>query len=482
MARCGGPGLVLCLTVWNGVFLSSATHQQAKKVFRVTVKEETPYIFQTPGASEGPNNFQGLLIDILHRVSKILDVQFSLNHVGDNAFGERSDDGSWTGMIGELQRNESDIAAGPLTVTADRARIVDFSQPFSNMGLRILMKRPDATPTSSDQVALFVLPFSVGVWIIILVTVAGLYILVYLNRRFNPREKPFTNEGSYDYECSLALHEKMCTSNAGWFLSTTSKVFAVTSLTVYTAQLTSILVQSSTSDKQYLPVVTFAGLISHPDINYSCINKSFACAYFENSVQPMEKIIEFNLKLGNNTRYNNIDTATRDLRGGSTTKQHALIIESDFAYYLASREPCDLIVVGEELGDLSHSFACRPGLSICRDLDVAMLTLKSTGELGRLREKWLSGVCGKYSEMSSPYAHAYKYTTDRIKNVNNERTVKSFAIPLVLVYSGVVISILIMLWEIYRPKSKEVRMFRIEYHDRSDGIEIESGSGNDVIK
>ncbi|XP_033760750.1 glutamate receptor U1-like [Pecten maximus] len=482
MARYGGPGLVLCLTLWTSGFISATSQQQAKKVYRVTVKEEMPYIFQTPGASEGPNGFEGLLIDILNRVSRILDVKFSLNHVGDDAFGEKRDDGTWTGMIGELQRNESDIAAGPLTVTADRARIVDFSQPFSNTGLRILVKRPDNTPTSSDQVVLFVRPFSVGVWILILVTSAVLHILGCVNKRFNPREKHLANERNYDYEYSPAFNEKMMhSSKAGWFLSTTSKVFVVSSVTVYTAQLTSILVQSSTAEKQYLPFVTFEGLLNHPDINYTCLDKSFACTYFENSVQPLEKSIEFHLKWGKNTRYNNIDTATHHLRE-STEQQHALIIESEFAYYVASKKPCDLIVVGEELGYLSHSFACRPGLSVCRDLDVAILTMKSTGELGRLRDKWLSGVCGKYSEMSSPYSHANRYTTDRTFNMNNERTVRSLGIPLVIVYSGVVVAICTMLWEIYRPKSKAVKMFRIEYHDRSDGIEIESGSGSDVIK
>ncbi|OWF44436.1 glutamate receptor 1-like [Mizuhopecten yessoensis] len=486
MAQWRGPGvilgwgLVLHLALWSGLFVSAITQQQGKKVYRVTVKEEMPYIFQTPGSSEGPNSFEGLLIDVLDRVSKILDVTFSLNHVGDGAFGERRDDGTWTGMIGELQRNESDIAAGPLTVTADRARIVDFSRSFSSTGLRILVKRPENTLTSTDHVDLFVQPFSVGVWVLVLATAAVLQILQSLNQRFNPKEKPLTNEKNYEYEYCPAIDEKrMHTSKAGWILSASSKVFVVSSVTFYTAQLTSILVHSVDGEKQYLPFVTFEGLLNHPDINYSCLDKSFACKYFETSVQSLEKSIEFHLKSGRNTRYNNIDTATRHLRR-STTKPQALIIESDFAYYVTSQEPCDLIVVGEELGDISHSFACRPGLNICHDLDVAILTLKSTGELGRLRNKWLSGPCGKYSEMTSPYAHANKYTTDRQFTKDSERTVKSFAIPLAVVYSGVVVGICMMLWEIYRPKSKTVKMFRIEYHDRSDGIEIESGS--DVIK
>lgn len=67
--------------------------------------QEKPYIFQKPGTSAGPDSFEGLLIDVLDRMSQILDVKFSLNHVGDGAFGERTESGTWTGMIGELQRN-----------------------------------------------------------------------------------------------------------------------------------------------------------------------------------------------------------------------------------------------------------------------------------------------------------------------------------------------------------------------------------------
>ncbi|XP_060083158.1 glutamate receptor 4-like [Ylistrum balloti] len=483
MAQCRGPGVSLCLVLhlvlWSNVSVLAIT-QQGRKVYRVTVKEEVPYIFQKPGSPEGPNSFEGLIIDVLHQISQILDVKFSLNHVGDNEFGERRDDGTWTGMIGELQRNESDIAAGPLTVTADRARIVDFSQPFSSAGLRVLVKRPENTQTSSDQVELFLRPFSVGVWILVLITAVVLHLLWCLNLRFNPKEKLHTNEKNYEYEyCTDINEKKMCTSKAAWILSVSSKIFMISSVTVYTAQLTSILVKLSTSERQYLPFVTFEGLLNHPDINYSCLDKSFACKYFENSAQPLEKSIELHLRSGKKTRYSDLDTAINDLRK-STNKQQALIMESDFAYFVASKEPCDLIVVGEELGDMSHSFACRPGLSICHDLDIAILTLKSIGELRRLRDKWLSGPCGKYSETASPYAHANKYTTDNKLAVHSERTVKSFVIPLLLVYSGIVVSILVMFWEIYRPKSKEVKMFRIEYHDRSDGIEIESGS--DVIK
>lgn len=65
----------------------------------------------------------------------------------------------------------ADIAAASLTVTAERAKVIDFSHPFLDLGLSIVMKRP----TSRGWRALtgfvsFLQPFTPGVWIALLLS------------------------------------------------------------------------------------------------------------------------------------------------------------------------------------------------------------------------------------------------------------------------------------------------------------------------
>jgi len=38
---------------------------------------------------------------------------------------------------------EADIALAPLTITSDRERVVDFTKPFMNLGISIMIKKPE---------------------------------------------------------------------------------------------------------------------------------------------------------------------------------------------------------------------------------------------------------------------------------------------------------------------------------------------------
>lgn len=45
-------------------------------------------------------------------------------------------------MVGELLRHEADFAVAPLTISSIRERVVEFSMPFMNIGISIMIKKP----------------------------------------------------------------------------------------------------------------------------------------------------------------------------------------------------------------------------------------------------------------------------------------------------------------------------------------------------
>ena len=47
----------------------------------------------------------------------------------------------WTGMIGELLSGKTDLIVAPLTVTPERARVIDFTKPFKYQGMTILVEK-----------------------------------------------------------------------------------------------------------------------------------------------------------------------------------------------------------------------------------------------------------------------------------------------------------------------------------------------------
>ena len=66
-----------------------------------------------------------------------------------------------------VQRDPSaraDMAAGPLTVTSLRQRVVDFVKPFMHFGLTVLIKRPAPDAAPGLYPLGFLAPLTPAVW------------------------------------------------------------------------------------------------------------------------------------------------------------------------------------------------------------------------------------------------------------------------------------------------------------------------------
>ncbi|XP_071532994.1 glutamate receptor ionotropic, kainate 4-like [Panulirus ornatus] len=82
----------------------------------------------------------------------------------DRSWGVKYANGSWSGMVGMVIREEADIGVGPFDVTASRAEVVDFTGLILVDYTRILgaRGRPEVDPWG------FLLPLSPLVWLAIL--------------------------------------------------------------------------------------------------------------------------------------------------------------------------------------------------------------------------------------------------------------------------------------------------------------------------
>lgn len=66
---------------------------------------------------------------------------FNEHHNITRQYGSQNPDGTWNGMLGELIRNEADIAIVDLTITKKREEAVDFTLPFMTTGVSILFTK-----------------------------------------------------------------------------------------------------------------------------------------------------------------------------------------------------------------------------------------------------------------------------------------------------------------------------------------------------
>lgn len=92
----------------------------------------------------GNDRFEGFYKDVADLIANHLGIRYELKLVKDNKFGgiDSTASGGWNGMIGELVRNEADIALANMAITSARQRVVEFTHPLLSTGLSIMVKKP----------------------------------------------------------------------------------------------------------------------------------------------------------------------------------------------------------------------------------------------------------------------------------------------------------------------------------------------------
>lgn len=136
----------------------------------------------------GNARFEGYTKDLADRISQELNLKFEIRPVKDGQYGisDPTVPGGWTGMIGELVRGEADIAISPLTINAQREQVVDFTVPFMQAGISIMMKR--AGSLHSNTMFSFLAPLSSEIWTSLIFAYFGVSIVLFLVSRFSPCE------------------------------------------------------------------------------------------------------------------------------------------------------------------------------------------------------------------------------------------------------------------------------------------------------
>ena len=107
---------------------------------------------------------EGYVIDIVHLLQTDLAADIEVHITKDGKYGSPNEEtNEWDGMIGELIRDEADIALADLTITDDRSQVVDFTHPFIEVGVGVLV-RVDRQSVTHDIWA-FLQPVAAELWI-----------------------------------------------------------------------------------------------------------------------------------------------------------------------------------------------------------------------------------------------------------------------------------------------------------------------------
>ncbi|XP_069171944.1 LOW QUALITY PROTEIN: glutamate receptor U1-like [Procambarus clarkii] len=73
--------------------------------------------------------FSGPMAYLVSYLAKALNFSYLYLRPPDGSWGLKREDGTWSGMLGMVIRQEVDVGVGPFGVSAARAEVVDFTKP-----------------------------------------------------------------------------------------------------------------------------------------------------------------------------------------------------------------------------------------------------------------------------------------------------------------------------------------------------------------
>ncbi|ELK12390.1 Glutamate [NMDA] receptor subunit epsilon-3 [Pteropus alecto] len=369
---------------------------------------------------------KGFCIDILKKLAKVVKFSYDLYLVTNGKHGKRVH-GVWNGMIGEVYYKRADMAIGSLTINEERSEIVDFSVPFVETGISVMVARSNGTVSPSaflgaarvgrddwgggaHDLDVWSLrgdePYSPSVWVMMFVmclTVVAITVFTFeyfspvsYNQNLTSGKKSggpsFTIGKSVWLLWALVFNNSVPIENPR---GTTSKImvlvwafFAVIFLASYTANLAAFMIQ-----EQYIDTVS--GLSDkkfqrpqdqYPPFRFGTVPNGSTERNIRSNYRDMHThMVKFNQR--------SVEDALTSLKMG---KLDAFIYDAAVLNYMAGKdEGCKLVTIGsgKVFATTGYGIAMQKDSHWKRAIDLALLQFLGDGETQKLETVWLSGIC-----------------------------------------------------------------------------------------
>ncbi|XP_046379514.1 glutamate receptor ionotropic, kainate 2-like [Haliotis rufescens] len=101
-------------------------------------------------------SYTGIADEFMEHLSRRFNFSYQYVEPQDGQWGEKMDNGSWTGIVGALQREEADICSVPYAYNVERAKVMQFTY-FMHSGFTTVLykKSEDAKKTWKVLLACF---------------------------------------------------------------------------------------------------------------------------------------------------------------------------------------------------------------------------------------------------------------------------------------------------------------------------------------
>eukprot|EP00794_Sanderia_malayensis_P008227 gene8227-9107_t len=362
----------------------------------------------------------GYLMDVLKKLQTDLWFQPDLYIVQDGFYGAYSN-GSWNGMVGDLIRNKADVSIAALTNTKGRSEVVDFSEPYLEVSLAVLMlsNHKETLPFINfaflNQISEELLWALLGVCIVGIILV---FLLENLSRNLSRRPtaaketnakkglRHYSLRECFTYFSGLTFQRDLGGRNPKQLATRiTAITFAfgmVVVMTTYTAILTASKVTSAESD----PFLGFSDhRMTHPttSFKFGCLANSGTSEYF-NTADPTYRSIYLFMK-----KYN-LPSTEEGVKQLKNKQLQAWITEDALANYNAAKQrDCGLKVIKTDKGKSSWAFAFQKGWSWSYLISQKILEYRESGLFTDLNSRWITSSCNIASHGATSHSLHFQH-------------------------------------------------------------------------
>ena len=285
-------------------------------------------------------------------------------------------------MIRDVQDNKANVAVGALSITSEREKVVDFSQPFFESGLRVLVRK-NAGGAASILAALShkLSNWQVGTgFAVALAIMFGISYLVWkfehpVNEEMWPRSYWQGMAESIWWTISIFLvggANKGPISTGGRIVATLWMFMSVIAVSLLTASLSAVLTVNS------LP-----GEITGPNDLYGRSVGTVVGSTSENwlNEQTSTSGEKINVKT-----YQDVQQSINALKSGLIK---AVVFDAPILQYHVNKEKDDILeFAGDIFERANYGFAVKRDSPLREQINQAMLKLSENGLVDQLKTKW----------------------------------------------------------------------------------------------
>lgn len=319
----------------------------------------------------GTLKVQGYSIDVFLAAIKLLPYAVPYKFI---PFGDGHKNPSFSDLVNMIALNQFDAVVGDIAIVTNRTKIVDFTQPYIESGLVVVVP----VNKQRSRAWAFLQPFTPWMWGVTAAffLIVGTVVWILEHRRNDefrgPPKKQVITILWFSFSTMFFSHRENTVSTLGRLVLIIWLFVVLIINSSYTASLTSILTVQQLSS----PITGIDALVTS-NVRIGFQVGSFAENYLTDQLNiPKSRLIA----LGSPEEY----------AAALENKTVAAVVDERPYVELFLAGNCTFLIRGQDFTKSGWGFAFPRDSPLAVDMSTALLTLSEDGELQRLHDKWLS--------------------------------------------------------------------------------------------